>query len=66
MEKVAFSSISVQCYNINGIFNNINSFRYNKLHSPSFNSFLNDNRLFGLIKTHHSADEIDPTTNLSL
>ena len=56
---VVFSSISVQCYNINGIFNNINSFKYNKLHSPSFDSFLQDNKLFGLIETHHSSDEID-------
>ena len=54
-----FSEISIQCWNIYGIFTNINGFKYNKLHSPHFIEHTQHHKVFGLIETHHTADDAD-------
>ena len=51
--------ISIQCWNIYGIFNNINGFSYNKLHNPHFIEHTQHNQIFGLIETQNTAEDID-------
>ena len=52
-----FSEISIGAWNIHNIWQRINSFRYNKLHNPDFLKLIGRKKLFGLIETHHTADE---------
>ena len=51
--------LSVQCWNINGIFTNINGFKYSKLDNPLFDEIVQKHDIFGLIETHHTDDDID-------
>ena len=51
--------ISVQCWNIFGIFKNINGFIYNKLQCPDFQDHVFKYKIFGLVETHHTDDDID-------
>ena len=46
-------------WNIHGIFTNIGGFRYSKLNSPYFWQAIKGAKIFGLIETHHTSDEID-------
>ena len=52
-----FSEISIGAWNIHNIWQKINYFRYNKLHNPDFLDFIMKKKVFGLIETHHTADE---------
>ena len=51
--------LSVQCWNINGIFSNINGFQYSKLDNPLFHTIVQKNEIFCLIETQHTCDDID-------
>ena len=53
------SDLPITCWNIHGIFNRIEGFRYNKLDSPYFWNLIGKAKIFGLIETHHLATEID-------
>ena len=53
------SEISIQCWNIFGIFKNINGFIYTKLQDPDFVEHTSKHLIFGLIETHHTSDDID-------
>ena len=53
------NEISIQCWNVFGIFSNLNGFIYNKLHDPDFLKQTCDNHIFGLVETQHTSDDID-------
>ena len=53
------SEVSIQCWNVFGIFSNLNGFIYNKLHDPDFLKQTCDNHIFGLVETQHTSDDID-------
>ena len=53
------SNLQILCWNIHGLFMNVNGFRYNKLHLPSFWDEIGNVKIFSLIETHHLASEID-------
>ena len=53
------SDLKISAWNINSIWKNINSFRYNKLENPDFLNFLCKKQIFGLIETHHTANQAD-------
>ena len=53
------SDLQITSWNIHGIFNRIEGFRYNKTNSPHFWDIIGNSRIFGLIETHHLATEID-------
>ena len=52
------SQINLQAWNIKGIFQRINSFRYNKLNDIYVRDLLLKNKVFGLLETHHTSKEI--------
>ena len=54
-----FSELNIGAWNINGIWRNINSFKYNKLNNPDFLEKISKDKIFGLIETHHTADQAD-------
>ena len=51
--------ISIQCWNIFGVFTNINGFSYSKLNDPNFIEHTEHNKIFGLLETMHTAEDID-------
>ena len=53
------TELSVQCWNIYGIFNNINGFKYNKLHDSDFTKQTELAKILGLVETQHTADDVD-------
>ena len=53
------TEISIQCWNIFGIFKNLNGFSYNKLHDPQFIEHTHKHQIFGLVETQHTANDID-------
>ena len=53
------SEIRIGSWNINSIWKNINSFRYNKIDNPDFIKVIKKKKIFCLIETHHTADESD-------
>ena len=58
-DNFCMSDLNITSWNIHGIFNRIEGFRYNKTHSPHFWDMIGDSKIFGLIETHHLANEID-------
>ena len=54
-----FSEIKIGAWNVNSIWKNINSFKYNKLQNPNFLKVICKKKIFGLIETHHTADQAD-------
>ena len=57
--KIGFSELKIGAWNLNSIWQNINSFKYNKLENPSVLNFICKSRIFGLLETHHTADQAD-------
>ena len=57
--RFVFTDLCILEWNIRGIFTNIGGVRYNKLQSPYFWQAIKGARIFGLIETHHTADDID-------
>ena len=53
------SELWIQCWNIYGVFKNINGFTYNKLQDPDFTKQINKCKILGLIETQHAAEDID-------
>ena len=53
------SLLKIGAWNINNIWKNLNSFKYNKLHSPDFLKLIENKQIFSLIETHHTADDTD-------
>ena len=53
------SELSIQCWNIHGIFTKLNGFTYNKLQHPDFINHTLANPIFGLVETNHVAEDID-------
>ena len=53
------SELWIQCWNIYGVFKNINGFTYNKLDDPDFKRQTQNSKIFGLVETQHVADDID-------
>ena len=51
--------LSIQCWNISGIFKNINGFKYSKLDDPLFLDTIRRHSIFGLIESQHTSDDID-------
>ena len=51
--------LSIQCWNLNGIFTNINGFKYSKLDNPLFEEIVQQYSIFGLTETQHTCDDID-------
>ena len=51
--------LAIQCWNINGIFTNINGFKYSKFEDPLFDTEVKKHAIFGLVETHHTSDDID-------
>ena len=51
--------LSIQCWNVSGIFTNINGFKYSKLDNPLFFDHVSRHSIFGLIETQHTSDDID-------
>ena len=49
----------IQCWNIFGVFKNINGFSYNKLHDPDFIATVNKFKILGLLETQHIAEDIN-------
>ena len=58
-DKFHMSDLQITCWNIHGIFNRIEGFRYSKLQSPHFWDMIGKSKIFCLIETHHLASEID-------
>ena len=58
-DNFCMSDLKITSWNIHGIFNRIEGFRYNKTHSPNFWDIIGNSKIFGLIETHHLATEID-------
>lgn len=56
--KFVLSEAKIGCWNVNGVWQRINSFRYNKLHNPEVLDIITRKHIFGLIETHHTADDI--------
>ena len=52
------SEIKIGSWNINGIWQRINSFRYNKLQNPDVLNLTTSKQIFGLIENHHKANEV--------
>ena len=51
--------LSIQCWNVHGAFFNIEGNRYSKLHNDTeFIEHTRNDLIFGLIETHHKADDI--------
>ena len=58
---VIFSKLElkIQCWNVHGAFFNLDGDRYSKLHHDAeFSRHTSKYLIFGLIETHHSADDI--------
>ena len=58
---VVFSKheLQIQCWNVQGAFFNIDGDRYSKIHNDSdFQGHTKKYLIFGLIETHHTADDI--------
>ena len=51
--------VAVGAWNIHGIFQRINSFRYNKLNDSNVLDVLHKYKIFCLIESHHVATESD-------
>ena len=52
------SEIKIGSWNINGIWQRINSVRYNKLSNPDVTNLISSKLICGLIETHHTANEV--------
>ena len=52
------SELMIGSWNLNGVWQRINSFRYNKLHNPEVMNLISKKQIFGLIETHHKANEV--------
>ena len=52
------SELAINCWNIYGLFNNMEGNRYNKLHMPELANHISQYKLFGLIETHHGDQDI--------
>ena len=50
--------LEIGAWNCNSFKQNINSFKYNKLENPFFLETVTKFKIFSLIETHHTADEI--------
>ena len=57
--KFKLSNLAITSYNVHGLFNRVEGFRYNKLESPYFWDMIGKAKIFGLIKTHHLASEVN-------
>ena len=58
---VAFTKheLQIQCWNVQGAFFNVDGDRYSKMHNDSdFEGHTKKYLIFGLIETHHTADDI--------
>ena len=53
------SEISIQSWNIHGIFSKINGFTYCKLQNPDFINHTATKQIFCLVETQHTADDIE-------
>ena len=54
-----FTELLIQTWNIYGLFQNINGFKYNKLKDPDFFTHINKAKIFALVETQHTSDDID-------
>ena len=52
------SELAINCWNIYGLFNNRDGHRYNKLALPELVEHVSQYKLFGLVESHHTADDI--------
>ena len=52
------SELSIGLWNINGVWQRINSFMYNKLNNPDVINLISSKLIYGLIETHHTANEV--------
>ena len=52
------SELVINCWNIYGLFNNLLCSRYNKLDTPELAAHISQYKLFGLVETHHGAEDI--------
>ena len=52
------TEIIIKCWNIHGLFSNINGFRYNKLENPDFIEKISNSKIFCLLETNHTSDDI--------
>ena len=52
------SELVINCWNIFGLFNNLLGSRYNKLDTPELAAHISRYKLFGLVETHHGAQDI--------
>ena len=59
MHEYFYTDLSIVSWNIHGVFSRHSGFRYNKLHSPLFQSAIGNAKIFGLLETHHVATDID-------
>ena len=51
------SELNIGCWNIDGIWKRINSFRYNNLHDAHVQDIIKGNKIFCFLATHHIAGE---------
>ena len=51
------SELSLGAWNINGIWQRINNFKYNKIHNPLFSEIFKNKKIFCLLETHHTDSE---------
>ena len=58
-DKFKVTDLPIVSWNLHGIFSRLSGFRYNKLRSPYFFEAINGAKIFSLIETHHTAEEID-------
>ena len=59
MQDYNYTDLPIVSYNIHGVFRQYAGFRHNKLHSPYFWEAINHAKIFSLLETNHTADEID-------
>ena len=52
------SEIGIVSYNIHGVFQNINNFRYCKLGNPYVSNIFQKYKIVGLLETHHESNDI--------
>ena len=57
-KKFVKTELSIGSWNLNGVWQRINSFRYNKLKIPEIYNLISQKHIFGLIETHHKANEV--------
>ena len=59
MKRTRLDYLSVKCWNIHGLFKQINGCRYSKLDDPNFWTKIENVHIFSLIETWHTKNDVN-------